>query len=146
MFAAAIAVASTLLVTPGDGSHAHVVGTAQVHYAPASDDDVRFAINAHDSRGRAAVYHHVAAQDITAWASGRIDCVSVADGAATVTMIVDRTSPVLDSWLGTRVGLSVDGHRVGSSGPMDPADLAPCTAPEPSMPVVAGGFRIAETP
>jgi hypothetical protein len=144
--------------------HARVSGAAHLDFVDPRDD-VRFRVDAHGlfdpaspspasvrAWGTARIHHHVAELDVTWWAKGRIDCLSVGGRSATGSMIVKTASPELQEagWIGQRIGFSVDAGglteraRVGWTGPIAPEDLPPCLAPAPTMAALAGGFYVGE--
>lgn len=142
--------------------HARVVGAARVEFVDPRDD-VRFGVDAHGlfdpaspsstsvrAWGTARIHHHVAELDVTWWAKGKVDCLSVGGRSATGSMIVKSASPELTGagWIGKRIGFSVyaggptERARIGWTGPIAPEDLPTCLAPAPSMAALSGGFHV----
>jgi hypothetical protein len=142
--------------------HARVSGAARVEFVDPRDD-VRFGVDAHGlfdpaapsstsvrAWGTARIHHHVAELDVTWWARGRVDCLSIGGRSATGSMIVRTASPELTEagWIGKRIGFSVyagsvtERARVGWTGPVAPEDLPTCLAPAPSMAALSGGFHV----
>jgi hypothetical protein len=170
--ASATVSASPAIATARTPVKASVTGSAQVFYTPAPDDDVRFTFDAHtvsptadqsprpaDAQGAVRVSHWVAAENLAVWAEGEVNCVMTSGRAATLTALVTKTSPKLESWMGKHIGFTVfDGgadrpgrsfDQVGFTGPVE--NLAKCMAENPDAPVMApapfftlqsGGYRV----
>ncbi|BCJ27860.1 hypothetical protein [Actinocatenispora sera] len=166
--------------SPGDLRPASVAGAAGVFYAYSPDDTIRFRFDATakpfsrplpglpsglptDATGTVRISHHVAAQNVTVTAEGRVDCLVTGGRTATLTAVITRADPQVADWVGTRRGFSVTDGRGpapdrmgfswdivnfdtdGAGNPTQPS-AGTCLAPAPFAPVLDGGFRVHATP